>query len=93
MEPSSKQIKKWIDKGRDPRTAHWQAALESLFEVFSSISEPGRLVPVFELNEEDLLVYNEALGIIDISPNTEAVFLPQISRWPQKHLPERLHVK
>jgi hypothetical protein len=75
MEPSSKQIKKWIDKGRDPRTAHWQAALDALLDVFSAISEPGRLIPALELEENEQLVYNEALEVIDISPNVEAVFL------------------
>ncbi|MBS0014237.1 MAG: hypothetical protein KFF46_09730 [Desulfobacterales bacterium] len=76
MEPASEKVKQWIDNGRDPRSAHWQAGLEALLEVFAPYLEPGRLVPALSLDASDRQVFDEAQAVIDVSPNVAAVFLP-----------------
>jgi hypothetical protein len=76
MNTTSEKIRKWIENGRDPRSAHWQAALEALLEVFTPYLEPGRLTPVAPLAEDDIPGYQEALEVVDISPNLLAAFLP-----------------
>ncbi len=72
----SPKVKQWIEEGRDPRSAHWQAGLESVMEVFEPILEPGRLIPVQALAEDELPVFREALAAADLSPNLRAAFLP-----------------
>ncbi len=76
MEPLSEKIKQWIDEGKDPRSAHWQAGLESVMNVFDTYLEPGKLIPVQPLEEKDIPVFQEALEVIDLSPNLQAAFLP-----------------
>ena len=75
-DPISTKIKHWIDKGKDPRSAHWQGGLEAILNVFSPYVDPGRLICVQSLEKEDLPVFNMALEIVDLSPNLIAVFLP-----------------
>ncbi|PIP37698.1 MAG: hypothetical protein COX19_16065 [Desulfobacterales bacterium CG23_combo_of_CG06-09_8_20_14_all_51_8] len=70
------RVRKWIDEGRDPATARWQAALEDMLDVFMPLLEPGKLVPVHPLNDADLPVFLAAMEIIDLSPGLPAVFLP-----------------
>jgi hypothetical protein len=76
MKPASEKVRQWIDNGRDPRSAHWQAGLEALLEVFEPYLEPGRLVPAVSLDPSDRPVFDEAQAVIDVSPNVAAVFLP-----------------
>ncbi len=76
MDPVSEKVKRWIDDGKDPRSAHWQGGLESILNVFLPYLEPGRLTPVLPLEPEDEPIFNEALEIVDLSPNLLAAFLP-----------------
>jgi hypothetical protein len=76
MDTTSEKIRKWIENGRDPRSAHWQAALEAVLDVFTPYLEPGRLTPVVPLAEDDIPGYHEALEVVDVSPNLLAAFLP-----------------
>lgn len=76
MDPKSLKAAKWIDNGKDPRSAHWQAGLEAMIELFSPHVEPGVLTPVAPLNEADFSVFQAALGAIDLTPELIAVFLP-----------------
>lgn len=76
MDPVSDKIKKWIEDGKDPRSAHWQGGLEAILDVFLPYLEPGRLTPVLPLEKEDVPVFDEALEIVDLSPNLQAAFLP-----------------
>ncbi|MFO7750489.1 MAG: hypothetical protein R6V54_10400 [Desulfobacteraceae bacterium] len=76
MDPFASKTKQWIDEGRDPRSAHWQAGLETVMNRFSQLLEPGCLVPVQPLEEKDVPVFNEAMERIDLSPDLLAAFLP-----------------
>jgi hypothetical protein len=76
MDPISEKVKQWIDAGRDPRSAHWQGGLEAILKVFKPYLWPGQLVPVSPLEEEDQAVFLSVLGIVDLSPNLLAAFLP-----------------
>ena len=63
-------------KKRTLRSAHWQGGLEAILNVFSPHMEPGRLIPVQPLEEDDLPVFMAALEVVDLSPNLHAAFLP-----------------
>ncbi|MBC2716906.1 MAG: hypothetical protein HF978_16505 [Desulfobacteraceae bacterium] len=76
MDPISRKVKQWIDEGKDPRSAHWQGGLEAMLNVFMPYLEPGRLIPVQPLEEEELFVFQAVMEIIDLSPNLPAAFLP-----------------
>jgi len=76
MDELSQKVKQWIDEGKDPRSAHWQAGLEAMLNVFMPYLEPGRLIPVQPLEEEELVVFLAAMEIVDLSPNLMAAFLP-----------------
>jgi len=76
MDPITEKAKKWIDAGRDARSAHWQAALESIMNVFDPYLEVGKLTPVQALEEKDIPVFREALAVVDLSPGLPAAFLP-----------------
>lgn len=76
MDPKSLKATQWIDNGKDPRSAHWQAGLEAIIELFSPHVEPGVLTPVAPLDEADFSIFQAALGAIDLSPELIAVFLP-----------------
>jgi hypothetical protein len=76
MDPKSLKAAQWIDRGKDPRSAHWQAGLEAMIELFSPHVEPGVLTPVAPLTEADFSVFQSALGAIDLTPELIAVFLP-----------------
>ncbi|MBS3759749.1 MAG: hypothetical protein KGY61_13920 [Desulfobacterales bacterium] len=70
------KVKQWIEEGRDPRSANWQAGLESLMDVFGPYLEPGKLTPIQLLAEDHASVFQEVLEVIDLSPNLQAAFLP-----------------
>lgn len=76
MDPIIEKTKKWIESGRDPRSAHWQAGLESIMNVFTPYLETGKLTPVQPLEETDLPVFQAALAVVDLSPGLAAAFLP-----------------
>ena len=76
MDPIAKKVKQWIDEKKDPRSAHWQGGLEAVLNVFSPYLEPGKLIPVQALEKDDLLVFEAALEVVDLSPNLTAAFLP-----------------
>ena len=69
------KIKQWIAEKKDPRSAHWQGGLEEILNLFSPHMEPGKLIPVQPLEDEDLPVFMAALEAVDLSPNLDAVFL------------------
>lgn len=70
------RVKQWIEEGKDPRTANWQAGLESVMHVFEPYLEPGKLIPIQPLEENDIPIFQEALEVVDLSPNLRAAFLP-----------------
>lgn len=76
MDPISEKINKWIENGKDPRSAHWQGGLEAMLDLFSPYMEPGKLTPVAPLEEEDIPLFTSALVAVDLSPNLVAAFLP-----------------
>jgi len=76
--PMKKKAAKWIKKGKDPRSAHWQAALEATLKLFAPDLQPGRLIPMGPLEEKDLLVFEKALAVVDLSPNVSAAFIPPL---------------
>ena len=76
MERIPDKIKQWIEEKKDPRSAHWQGGLEEILNVFLPHMEPGKLVPVQPLEEDDFPVFMAALEAADLSPNIHAAFLP-----------------
>lgn len=76
MEGIPDKIKRWIEEKKDPRSAHWQGGLEEILNLFSPYMEPGKLIPVQPLEDEDLPVFMAALEAVDLSPNLVAAFLP-----------------
>ena len=76
MDPISQKVKQWIDDGKDPRSAHWQGGLEAILNVFMPYLEPGQLIPVSPLEDDEMAVFLSVLKIVDLSPNLFAAFLP-----------------
>ncbi len=74
--PMKKKVSKWIKKGKDPRSAHWQAALEATLKLFTPDLEPGKLIPVGPLEEADIHLFEKALAVVDLSPTLPAAFIP-----------------
>ena len=74
--PMKKKVTKWIKKGKDPRSAHWQAALEATLKLFTPDLEPGKLIPMGSLDEADISVFEKVLAVVDLSPHLPAAFLP-----------------
>ncbi|GAB6143320.1 hypothetical protein JCM12294_07570 [Desulfocicer niacini] len=74
--PMKKKVNKWLKKGKDPRSAHWQAALEATLKLFGPDLEPGKLIPMGSLDDSDIPVFEKALAIADLSPHLSAAFLP-----------------
>ena len=76
MDRISKQIKKWIKNGRDPRSAHWQGGLEAILDLLSPKMTPGKLFPAAPLDEKSMALFETLLIKVDLSPNLMAVYLP-----------------
>jgi hypothetical protein len=76
MDPIAKKVKQWIDEKKDPRSAHWQGGLEEVLNVFLPHMEPGKLMTVHPLDDDDVPVFTAALEAVDLSPNLHAAFLP-----------------
>ena len=70
------RVSQWIAEGKDPATAHWQGALEDMLNLFKPSLIPGRLMPVYPMEDEDLKVFLAALEVVDLSPGLPAAFLP-----------------
>ena len=76
MDSISEKVNRWIGEGKDARSAHWQGGLEKMMDVFSPVLQPGKLIPVGGLEEDDLAVFTAALKAVDLSPGILAAFLP-----------------
>ena len=76
MERIPDKIKQWIEEKKDPRSAHWQGGLEEILNVFLPHMEPGKLMTVHPLDDDDFPVFTAALEAVDLSPNLHAAFLP-----------------
>ncbi|MGM0453381.1 MAG: hypothetical protein ACQERN_09480 [Thermodesulfobacteriota bacterium] len=76
MNEIPKKVKQWIEQGRDPRSAHWQAGLESILNVVAPYLVPGKLTPVAALDADETAVFREAQQVVDLSPDIHAAFLP-----------------
>lgn len=76
MDPVAEKAKQWIEAGKDARSAYWQAGLESVMNVFEPYLKPGKLIPIQPLEEADVPIFQEALEVVDLSPNLRAAFLP-----------------
>ncbi|MFO8055091.1 MAG: hypothetical protein R6U19_08040, partial [Bacteroidales bacterium] len=76
MDETPEKAKQWIEEGKDPRSAYWQAGLESVMDVFKPYLDPGKLTPIQPVEEADIPVFQEALEMVDLSPNLLAAFLP-----------------
>ena len=70
-----KKVKKWVTKGKDPRSAHWQGALENILKLFKSQIVPGRLIPVGRPGPADAELFEKALAAADLSPGLPALFI------------------
>lgn len=77
MGAAPSKAKKWIDQKRDPRSAHWQAGLESLLALFEPVLSKGRMIPVRQMTDEDGLLFDKVLAEVDLSPAVYAAFLPR----------------
>ncbi len=78
MDKVMSKAKKWIDKKKDPRSACWQAGLETVMELFMPDLEKGRLTPIGQLGKKDLTLFGSALARVDLSPGLLAAFLPPL---------------
>ncbi len=76
MDQMQTKASQWIDEKKDPRSAHWQAGLENIMELFLPVLEKGRLTPVCPLEEEDISIFKSTLERVDLSPGLLAAFLP-----------------
>jgi hypothetical protein len=76
MDQILEKANQWIDEKKDPRSARWQAGLESVMALFLPDMEKGCLTPVCPLEGKDLFVFKAALKTVDLSPGLLAAFLP-----------------
>lgn len=77
MADAAQKAKKWISENKDPRSAHWQAGLESVLYLFLPDMIKGRITPVGKMDRPDLDLFNAVLKKVDICPATYAAFLPK----------------
>ncbi len=82
MDQMLPKAKKWIAEKKDPRSARWQAGLETIMDLFMPHLEKGRLTPVCSLKAEELPVFKAALQRVDLSPGLLAAFLPPSAANP-----------
>lgn len=76
MDSVAEKAKQWIEAGKDARSAYWQAGLESVMNVFEPYLKPGKLIPIQPMEEADVPIFQDALEVVDLSPNLRAAFLP-----------------
>ena len=76
MADVSPKVKAWIDQKRDPRSAHWQAGLEAVLELFLPGLHKGRILPVQGMDDTELELFKQVLAGVDVSPAVYAAFLP-----------------
>lgn len=71
------KAEKWINDQRDPRSAHWQAGLESILDVLMPNLQKGRIIPADRMDDRDLHLFKSTLEKVDICPSLYAAFLPR----------------
>jgi hypothetical protein len=76
MEPILPDSNSPVTSQQQPGISHWQEGLENILNVFSPYLEPGKLIPVKPLEDNDINVFRNALEIVDLSPTLKAAFLP-----------------
>lgn len=77
MTEAPSKAEKWINDKRDPRSAHWQAGLESILDVLMPNLQKGRIIPADRMNDRDIHLFKSTLEKVDICPSLYAAFLPQ----------------
>jgi hypothetical protein len=70
------QVEDWISAGCNPGIAHWHGALEATMASFKPHLQPGRLIPVQDLDKRAYAVFEELYAGLDFCPDTQAAFLP-----------------
>ncbi len=76
MADVSSKAKAWIDQKRDPRSAHWQAGLETVLQLFLPGLQKGRILPVREMDDTEFELFKKVLAGVDVNPAVYAAFLP-----------------
>lgn len=76
MASVSDKAKAWINQERDPRSAHWQAGLEAVLELFLPDLEKGKIMPVRQMDEGEFDLFKSVLARVDVNPAVYAAFLP-----------------
>jgi len=76
MADVSPKAKAWIDQKRDPRSAHWQAGLETVLQLFLPGLQKGRILPVREMDDTEFELFKKVLAGVDVNPAVYAAFLP-----------------
>lgn len=71
------KVKKWIDDDKDPRSAHWQAGLESILDLLVPKMSKGQLTPVGQMDNRSIQLFDLAIEKVDLCPSIYAAFLPQ----------------
>lgn len=77
MTKAPSKAEKWINSKRDPRSAHWQAGLESILDLLMPNLQKGRIIPADRMNDRDMQLFKSTLEKVDICPSLYAAFLPQ----------------
>jgi hypothetical protein len=76
MADVSTKAKAWIDQKRDPRSAHWQAGLEAVLDLFLPGLQKGRILPVQGMDNTEHGLFKKVLAGVDVNPAVYAAFLP-----------------
>ena len=71
------KVKKWIDDNKDPRSAHWQAGLESILDLIVPNIPKGQLAPIEQMDNSSIHLFDLAMEKVDLCPSIYAAFLPQ----------------
>lgn len=77
MAELTSKVKIWIDENRDPRSAHWQAGLESVLDLFLPSMSKGEMIPIGQMDEISIHLFRSALEKVDLCPSLYAAFLPR----------------
>ena len=84
----SSKVKKWIDEGKDPRSAHWQAGLDKVLDLFLPDLEKGKIIPVRGMEDRDL-------GLMDFagfSDGENKEFYTEFARTEEKLRDRLMHL-
>lgn len=77
MADLTSKVKKWIDEKKDPRSAYWQAGLESVLDLFLPNMSKGAIIPIGTMDDISIQLFRSALEKVDLCPSIYAAFLPQ----------------